>query len=233
MLISIIDGEELLFSEHLACVHCGISLGEIEPRTFSFNNPHGACPTCTGLGFRHEIDPDLVLNKELSVMEGALRPWQSHNWYLYRVGPMARRHGFSLDNPISSENPSQPSQPSRSGTEPRCEGFSEGVDENRKPSQVSVSESVQIREGFPSDKEPSRDFEANREGSDSCEGFIKGTEERLGMTVEQAPGIWTAEGKPVINLGSGENCLDLEKLLSHRNINERHLAAVRAWLEKR
>jgi len=92
---------------------------------------------------------------------------------------------------------------------------------------------VQIREGFPGDEEPSRDFEANCEGSDSCEGLLKDTEERLGMTVEQALGIWTAEGKPVINLGPGENCSDLEKMLSHRNINERHLAAVREWLEKR
>jgi excinuclease ABC subunit A len=100
VLISIVDGEELLFSEQFACVHCGISLGEIAPRTFSFNNPHGACPACTGLGFKQEIDPDLVLNKELSVLEGAIRPWQSHNWYLYRVEPMARAHGFSLNTPV-------------------------------------------------------------------------------------------------------------------------------------
>jgi excinuclease ABC subunit A len=100
VLISIIGGEEMLFSEHFACVHCGISLGEIAPRTFSFNNPHGACPACTGLGFRQEIDPDLVLNKELSVLEGAIRPWQTHNWYLYRVEPMARAHGFSLNTPV-------------------------------------------------------------------------------------------------------------------------------------
>ncbi len=100
VLVSIIDGEELLFSEHFACVRCGISLGEIAPRTFSFNTPYGACPACTGLGFKHEIDPDLVLNKELSVMEGAIRPWQSHNWYLYRVRPLARSHSFSLTIPI-------------------------------------------------------------------------------------------------------------------------------------
>ena len=59
VLISIVDGEEMLFSEHFACVYCGISLGEIAPRTFSFNSPHGACPACTGLGFKQEIDPDL------------------------------------------------------------------------------------------------------------------------------------------------------------------------------
>ncbi|UCH43395.1 MAG: excinuclease ABC subunit UvrA [Dehalococcoidales bacterium] len=100
VLVSIIDGDELLFSEHFACVYCGISLGEIAPRSFSFNSPHGACPSCTGLGFKQEIDPDLVLNRELSVLQGALRPWQSHNWYLYRVEPMARTYGFSLNTPV-------------------------------------------------------------------------------------------------------------------------------------
>jgi len=100
ILVSIIDGDELLFSEHFACVYCGISLGEMAPRSFSFNSPHGACPVCTGLGFKQEIDPDLVLNQELSVLQGAIRPWQSHNWYLYRVEPMARAQGFSLDTPV-------------------------------------------------------------------------------------------------------------------------------------
>jgi excinuclease ABC subunit A len=100
VLISIVGGDELLFSEHFACVNCGVSLGEIAPRTFSFNSPHGACPACTGLGFKQEIDPDLVLNKELSVMQGAIRPWQFHNWYLWRVEPLARRRGFSLNTPV-------------------------------------------------------------------------------------------------------------------------------------
>ncbi len=100
VLVSVAGGEELLFSEQFACVNCGISLGEIAPRTFSFNTPYGACPECTGLGFRQEIDPDLVLNRELSVMEGAIRPWQSHNWYLWRLEPLSRRGGFSLHTPV-------------------------------------------------------------------------------------------------------------------------------------
>ncbi len=100
VLVSIIDGEELLFSEHFACVYCGISLGEIAPRTFSFNNPNGACPACTGLGFRQEIDSDLVLNKELSIAQGAIRPWQFHNWYLYRIESIARAYGFSIHTPL-------------------------------------------------------------------------------------------------------------------------------------
>lgn len=100
VLVSIIDGEELLFSEHFACVYCGISLGEIAPRTFSFNNPHGACPACTGLGFKQEIDPEFMLDKDLSIRQGAIRPWQTQTWYLYRVESLARARGFSLDTPL-------------------------------------------------------------------------------------------------------------------------------------
>ena len=72
VLVDVVDGEEMLFSEHFACVHCNISFGEMEPRTFSFNNPHGACGTCTGLGYKLEVDPDLVIpDKSLSISEGS------------------------------------------------------------------------------------------------------------------------------------------------------------------
>src|SRR3989338_9046960 len=82
-------GEDLLFSEHFSCPHCQVDLPNIEPRSFSFNSPHGACPTCTGLGTRLEIDPDLVApNKKLSLAEGAIRPWSrtsaNQTWY-YRI----------------------------------------------------------------------------------------------------------------------------------------------------
>jgi excinuclease ABC subunit A len=100
VLVSVVDGEELLFSEHFACVYCGISLGEIAPRTFSFNSPHGACPNCTGLGFKQEIDPELVLNKDLSIAQGAIRPWQFQSWYFYHIESLARRYGFSLQTPV-------------------------------------------------------------------------------------------------------------------------------------
>ncbi|MBA7606721.1 UvrABC system protein A [subsurface metagenome] len=101
VLVKVIDGEELLFSEHFACVRCGISLGEIEPRTFSFNSPHGACPACTGLGVKMEIDPDMVLpNKELSIAEGAIRPWGWFSWHSSQLESLARRCSFSLHVPV-------------------------------------------------------------------------------------------------------------------------------------
>ena len=97
VLVSIVGGEELLFSEHFACVHCGISLGEIAPRTFSFNSPHGACPACSGLGVKLEIDPELIIpNKELFIAQGAIRPAWYSSWYFEQFASLARRHGFSL-----------------------------------------------------------------------------------------------------------------------------------------
>ena len=101
VLVRVLDGEELLFSEHFACVYCGISLGEMAPRTFSFNSPHGACPACTGLGVKLELDPNLVIpDRELSLAEGAIQPWARNGtmspWYSIIVETLARRHGFSL-----------------------------------------------------------------------------------------------------------------------------------------
>ena len=102
VLVSIIDGEELLFSEHFACVHCRISLGEIAPRTFSFNSPHGACPKCSGLGVKLEVDPDLLIpNKELSLAQGAVRAWGWFAWHVSELQSVARRYGFSLSTPVS------------------------------------------------------------------------------------------------------------------------------------
>lgn len=102
VLISIVDGNELLFSEHFACVHCGISLGEIAPRTFSFNSPHGACPECSGLGVKLEIDPDLLIpNKDLSLAQGAIHAWGWFAWHAGELQDLARRYGFSLHTPVN------------------------------------------------------------------------------------------------------------------------------------
>ena len=100
------DGEEeLIFSEQFSCVKCGTSLPEIEPRTFSFNSPHGACNECTGLGYKLEVDPDLVVfNKKLTLAEGAIAPWtragSSSSWYLSLLESVAKSHGFSAKTPV-------------------------------------------------------------------------------------------------------------------------------------
>jgi len=105
VLIKVLDGEELLFSEHFACVYCGISLGEIAPRTFSFNSPYGACPVCTGLGCKLDIDRNLVIpDKRLSLNEGAIQPWmrngQLSTWTRSILQSLGHRHGFSLSTPV-------------------------------------------------------------------------------------------------------------------------------------
>ncbi len=102
--------EERLYSEHFACVHCGISLGELAPRNFSFNSPHGACPTCTGLGVKMEIDPELVIpNKNLTLAEGAIQPWARAStvatWYYRMIEGVARRYGFSTHVPVRQLKP--------------------------------------------------------------------------------------------------------------------------------
>ena len=108
VLISIVDGEEILFSEHFACVNCGISLGEIQPRTFSFNSPHGACPTCTGLGIKLDIDPDLVIpDRDRSIAEGAIKPWATYTLYINQLEEVARRYNFSLRTPVKKMSEEQ------------------------------------------------------------------------------------------------------------------------------
>jgi len=78
--IDVVDGKPMLFSEKFACPDHGVSLPELQPRIFSFNAPHGACPRCTGLGAQQEIDPDLIVpDPTLSLGEGALVPWSVGN----------------------------------------------------------------------------------------------------------------------------------------------------------
>ncbi len=106
VMVAVADGKELLFSEHFACVYCGISLGEIAPRTFSFNSPHGACPACTGLGIKLEIDPEMVIpNREMSIAQGAIHPGWWFAWHNYEMENVARRYGFSLNRPVKDLKP--------------------------------------------------------------------------------------------------------------------------------
>ena len=100
-------GEERLFSERLACPEGDFSIGDIEPRTFSFNSPHGACPACTGLGTKLEPDPDLVLgNPDISLSQGAVLPWQkSSGTAQYRMAileGLSRKFKFSLETPVKA-----------------------------------------------------------------------------------------------------------------------------------
>ena len=99
------DADDLVFSEQFACVACGVSLPEIEPRTFSFNSPHGACATCTGLGYQLEVDPGLVIqNRSLSLLEGAVVPWArsgaANAWYASMMEAVAREFDFSPHAPV-------------------------------------------------------------------------------------------------------------------------------------
>ena len=100
--VQVIDGERQTFSENFACLECGTSMPELEPRIFSFNAPHGACPTCTGLGFKKVIDPELVVpDPTLSVAEGALQPWRSgYSGYWRRLNKsVAESYGIDIDTP--------------------------------------------------------------------------------------------------------------------------------------
>ena len=93
-----------VYSQRYACVdHPGEEIPELEPRLFSFNAPQGACPVCTGLGSRLEVDPELVFNPNLTIAEGAIRPYNRVNsdaWYMKRLAGVAEAHGFSLRVPV-------------------------------------------------------------------------------------------------------------------------------------
>jgi len=97
--------EEEIFSQNFACPNCHISLPDISPRSFSFNSPHGACPVCTGLGTKLEIDPSLVMpNQRLSIAEGAIRPWSRTtarmSWYAHVLEVVGEKYGFSVYEPV-------------------------------------------------------------------------------------------------------------------------------------
>ena len=107
MMVDIIDGETMNFSQSFSCPDCGISIDEIEPRSFSFNNPFGACPECFGLGYKMEFDEDLMIpDKRLSIAEGAITVlgWQSctdKKSFTYAIlDALSKEYKFSLDTPF-------------------------------------------------------------------------------------------------------------------------------------
>ena len=109
LVVDVIGGEQINFSMNFSCPDCGISIEEVEPRSFSFNNPFGACPVCFGLGYKMEFDIDLIIpNPKLSIMEGAIQApgWQSCNdrkSFTYAIlESLAKEYKFSLNKPFSS-----------------------------------------------------------------------------------------------------------------------------------
>ena len=104
--IDVIDGEELHFSQSYACPEHGVSIEELVPRMFSFNNPYGACPKCTGLGSYRRVDPDLIMpNAGLSIRQGAIKAsgWNYAEGTIAAmyIDALAEKHGFSVDQPVS------------------------------------------------------------------------------------------------------------------------------------
>jgi len=102
------DSEDHLFSENFACPVCNISLPALEPRSFSFNSPHGACPHCDGLGVERRIDEELIINPKLTINEGGILPWnkifEHQSWTQTIVKNVADKYGFSLRVPIKELN---------------------------------------------------------------------------------------------------------------------------------
>lgn len=103
MSVDVIGGKELIFSEKLACPTCGLSFEELAPRSFSFNSPYGACPTCSGLGYDFVIDPDLVIpDRKKSIKDGAIYPWSktSTSYYDDVLDSVARHYNIDLYKPF-------------------------------------------------------------------------------------------------------------------------------------
>jgi len=98
------DTDELIFSARFACPECGHSIQELEPRLFSFNNPHGACPSCDGLGVKQYFDPSKVVHdSNLTLSEGAIRGWDRRSlYYFQQLKAVADQYGFDMDTPFKS-----------------------------------------------------------------------------------------------------------------------------------
>lgn len=103
VIIDVMGEEELLFSEHHACPECGFSIGELEPRMFSFNTPYGACPSCDGLGLKLEVDLDLIVpNWDLTLNEGAIAPWEPKRFTYYPqlLESICTHYGIDMNIPV-------------------------------------------------------------------------------------------------------------------------------------
>jgi len=106
------DNQTATFSQHYGCVDCGVSMNELEPRNFSFNSPHGACNECSGLGTKLEIDPKLLINQNLTLAQGAIKPWShghssGQTWMMRILGTIAEKNNFDLNTPLKELNKKQ------------------------------------------------------------------------------------------------------------------------------
>ena len=103
-IVNVVDREDLVFSEKLACPNCSISFNELQPRLFSFNSPFGACPVCTGLGFKSEFDPELIFDFDRSLSDGAVRPYNKSgsvsDYYNERIAKVASIKGIDMNVPL-------------------------------------------------------------------------------------------------------------------------------------
>src|SRR5919108_5088125 len=100
VVVDVVDGESTTFSERFACPEHGVSLPELQPRIFSFNSPHGACPRCTGLGAQQELDPELIVpDGSVSIADGALVPWSvgSSSFYESVINAICERYEIDPD----------------------------------------------------------------------------------------------------------------------------------------
>jgi len=104
VVVDIINQEELTFSEHFACPDCGISMEELTPRMFSFNSPYGACPACDGLVYKMEFDPELLIDWNLSLNDGALIPWRDSKsqWLHSVIDAFCQQHQIDTNQPLKS-----------------------------------------------------------------------------------------------------------------------------------
>lgn len=103
MIVDVVDGKELIFSEKLACPSCNISFDELAPRIFSFNSPYGACQKCSGLGAHFEINPDLIIpDKRKSLKDGAIYPWArtGNSYYQEILGSVAKHYNINMETPF-------------------------------------------------------------------------------------------------------------------------------------
>lgn len=105
--VVLVNNEEHIFSEHYACPHCDFSIGDLEPRLFSFNAPYGACSECNGLGHKRKINPELLIpDKNISILDGAIKGWENTDTYFFKmIKQVAKHYGFSLKIPVKDMDP--------------------------------------------------------------------------------------------------------------------------------